>query len=110
MRAFFLIFVLALAGCCHTETARRDMPSDLAQLEEAASILQDEIAILQRGITNLHSQVSQMDSSVTRARESYSHDKRVRDLQTLVEILERRKAALTAEYMAYRNQFPISAP
>ena len=86
------------------------MPSDLASLEEAASLLQDEIAILKRGITNLHSRVTPIDASVARASESYTRTERVRDLQTLVEILERRKAALTAEYMAYRNQFPISAP
>src|ERR1043166_6465979 len=97
MRALFLICVVALTGCSHTGTARRDMPSDPAQLEQAASILQEEITILQRDITNLHSRVSQVDSSVTRVRVSYPRDKRVRDLQTLVEILERRKAALIAE-------------
>ena len=104
MRALFLICLLALAGCSHTRNSSRYMPSDVARLEETVSILQDEIALLTRQISQRRDDPRRWKAdpaAAARARDSYPHAQRVRDLQTMVEILERRKAALAAEYAAY---------
>ena len=122
MRSLLFIFsVMVLAGCCHTQSARRNMPSDAAKLEESVSLLQEEIAILTKHLSIItrveglpeaerQQRVTAAAAAAAVADASYSHAQRVRDLQAIVEILERRKAALSLQEKDYRNRFPISGP
>lgn len=111
MRALLLIVSLvAVAGCNHSGTSWRSMPSDVAQLEEEVTALQDEVVILTRALATRRENLrlpetehQRRTAAAATARESYPRTQRVRDLRVMGEILRRQIAALSAELEAYSD-------
>jgi hypothetical protein len=102
MRTLVLILSLLLAGCAHHR--RLPLPHNP---EGAISLLQQEIALLERQLTELRRdrrvEFGERKQAMEKARQSYSQTQRDRDTRTIIEILERRKAALSAEFQAFHD-------
>ena len=102
MRFLLPITLLALAiGCRNGHSSWRNIPPNEERLEEAAAVLQEEIDLLTRNVKRIREEPGPKPPSASQARNAYSQSQRIRDLRTMLEILERRRSALSSEIRAY---------
>ena len=111
MRIVLLIpFVILIVGCAHQSKSYVRYIRDAQKLEELCESRREEIALLKRLQPQMQAAntpaylgdlARQRSEAASRARNAYSHDQRVRDLQDMARILERQIEALRAEIQAY---------
>ena len=100
-----IIILVSALGCRHGHGSWRHVPPKVERLEEAVVILQEEIDLLTRNINRvLKEEPGPVPAGVARARKAYPQSQRIRDLRTMLEILERRRFALDSELKAYANE------
>jgi hypothetical protein len=104
-----LYSLLHQVGCAHPQNAWRNPGADVEKLEDIAKLLQKETEIMARQLERMQQaallpQVREETlAAAAGAHAAYSQKDRRRDLHTLIDILEKRKAALRAEIDAYNR-------